>query len=185
MNMTARYRRTRTRILLGLGFALISAGCTSINQREYAPFVRDLDGLNELAISTYPADFPDRLSDKGEVFEKYESAGELYLQVHIRDSNKQIGPNPHVESINIHSFSYRVGDGPVTVLLSDYENNFWMQGNPRYEKRDLPPVPYVPGGRLSINISFTLNGDNYAFEGDMAATEQSSVLPTTIVDQGV
>lgn len=181
----ARHISSTKRSLLAVLPALLAAGCTSIEQREYTPFIRDLDGFSELAISTYPADYPDRLSDKGAVFEKYESAGDVYLQIHVRDRKKQFGPNPHVESISIHSFAYQVGDGPVTVLLSDYENNFWMQSNPRYEKRDLPPVPYVPGGKLTISISLTLNGDRYAFKGDMLATEKSRVLPTAIVDQGV
>ena len=183
--MRALHRPIAPRMLLVLTFVLLSTGCTSIKQREYEPFVRDLDGLNELAISTYPADYPNRLSDKGGLLEEYESASELYLQVHIRDRKKKFGPNPHVESITIQSFAYRVGDGPLTVLLSDYDDNFWMQGNPRYEKRNLPPVPYVNNGRLWIDIQFTLNGKQYEFEGDMRATEDTSTLPTFIVNQGV
>lgn len=172
-------------IVIGLSVLSLLAGCTSITQREYAPFVHELDGLSELVISTYPADFPDRLSEKGDLFEKYESAGEVYFQVNIRDKSKSSGPNDHVESINIHSFAYRVGDGPKTVLLSDYEDNFWMQGNPRYESRPLPPVPYVPDAKVSIEIRFTLNGTVFAFEGDMPARESSSLWPTIIVNQGV
>lgn len=183
--MTTLHRRFRARLILAPVLALIAAGCTSIKQREYAPFVRDLDGLSELAISTYPADFPDRLSDKGALFEKYESAGELYLQVHIRDKKAKFGPNPHVESISIHSFSYRVADGPVNAVLADYERNFWMQDNPRYEQRNLPPVPYVTDGKLWIDIRFTLNGKQYAFNGDMHATETTRTLPTFVAKQGV
>ena len=177
------YRRVIT--VLVLAALLIVAGCTSINHREYAPFVRELDGISQLEITTYPADYPNRLSEKGDTFESYESAGEVYFQVNIRDKSKSGGRNEHVRSIDIHSFSYRIGNEPPTVLLSDYDYNFWMQGNPRYEDRDLPPVPFVPGGNVSINISFTLNGETYAFEGDMPASEKSRTYPTVIVNQGV
>ena len=43
--MTASHRRTTTRLLPVLVIVLVGAGCTSIEQRAYAPFVRDLDGL--------------------------------------------------------------------------------------------------------------------------------------------
>ncbi len=164
---------------------LLVSGCTQFNPREYEPFVRDLDDSNQLEISTYAADFPDRLTEQGAVFEKYESADELYFQVNIRDSRKSAGPNTNVESILIHSFSYRFDDEPPSVLLSDYDYNFWMQGNPRYDKQDLPPIPYKPDGRVFIEIHFTLNGKTFEFEGDMPATESSSTLPTFIVNQGV
>ena len=172
-------------LVLVLTALLTVAGCTSINHREYAPFVRELDGISQLEISTYPADYPNRLSDKGDTFESFESAGEIYFQVNIRDKSKSGGPNEHVRSINIHSFSYRIGDEPPTVLLSEYKYNFWMQDNPRYEQRELPPVPFVPGGKVRVNISFTLNGETYAFEGDMPAAEKSRSYPTVLVNQGV
>ncbi len=174
-----------TRAFLVLTGLLTLSGCTKLIHLEYAPFVRDIDGLSELAISTYPADFPTRLSDKGSLFQKYETAGELYFQIHIRDKKTESGPNSHVESINIHAFSYRIGDAPPVVLLSEYQNNFWMQNNPRYEKRDLPAVPYLPDGKLFIEVSFTLNGERFVFEGDMPATESAQVLPTFIVSQSI
>ena len=176
---------TLTRITLLLtGFLLVS-GCTRFNNLEYTPFVRDLDGLSELAITTYAADFPDRLSEKGDVFEEYETAKELYFQVHIRDRKKKFGPNPHVQSIEIHSFTYRIDDGAPVTLLSSYEDNFWMQGNPRYEARELPAIPFVRDGKVTIAIRLTLNGETYAFEGDMPASEKTSLWPTVIVEQGV
>jgi hypothetical protein len=176
---------TPTRVFLALSGLLLVSGCTKFRHLEYASFIRELDGLSELEISTYPADFPNRLSDKGNLLQKYETAGELYFQVHIRDKKTKSGPNPHVRSINIHSFSYQVGDAPPVVLLSGYEDNFWMQNNPRYEQRELPAVPYVPDGKVSIEISFTLNGEPFVFEGDMPAVEKSRLYPTIIVNQGI
>ena len=178
-------RRRSVEWVLVLSALLGIAGCTSINHREYGPFVRELDGVSQLEISTYPADYPNRLSEKGDTFESYESAGEVYFQVNIRDKSKSTGRNEHVRSINIHSFSYRIGDEPPTVLLADYSYNFWMQSNPRYEKRDLPPIPFLPGGSIHVSINFTLNGETYSFEGDMPASEKSRTYPKVLVDQGV
>lgn len=144
-----------------------------------------MDGLSELEISTYPADFPERLSDKGALFEKHETARELYFQIHIRDKKTKSGPSPHIQAITIHKFAYRIGGAPPVVLLSEYQDNFWMQNNPRYDKRDLPAVPYLPGGEVSIEIRMTMNGDTFEFEGDMPATESSHVLPTVIVNQSI
>ena len=185
LEMSAWHQCSATRTITALSFLLIVSGCTKPNHFEYTPFVRELDGLSQLGISTYPAGYPTRLSDKGDLYEEYESAEALYLQVHIRDKSKTIGPNPHVQSINIHSFSYRSGKGPPVALLSDNQDSFWMQGNPRYEKRHLPPVPYVPDANVYIEISFTLNGESYVFEGDMPASERSGYWPTFIVKQGI
>ena len=171
--------------ILALLLLSIVSGCTNLKQRQYAPFVRELDGLNELEISTYPADFPNRLSEKGDIFQRYESADGLYLQVFIRDAKKKTGPNPHVQSITIHAFSYQIRDEPTTVLLSEYQDNFWMQGNPQYDPRGLPPIPYDPDGSVSIKISLTLNDKKYEFEGQMPAAEKTTVMPTFIVEQGL
>ena len=172
-----------------LGFYLlllaILSGCTNIRSLEYGAFVRDLDGLSELKITTYPADFANRLTDKGAVFQKYESAREVYFQVNIRDKSKSMGPNEHVESVRVHSFSYQVEGQPAVVLLSDYDDNFWMQGNPRYDDRELPPIPYLPDSRIAVRIAFMLNGEEYDFQGEMPANESSSTWPTFIVEQGV
>ncbi|NNE35616.1 MAG: hypothetical protein HKN13_10275 [Rhodothermales bacterium] len=163
---------------------LFQVGCTRVTERGYGPFVRDLDGKSELEISTYPADFPDRVSSQDAVFERLESADHVYFQFFVRDKNKS-GPNPHIDNITVHSFSYRIGDEPATVLLSEYPGNFWMQGNPRYDKEQSPAIEYLPGAEIQIDVALTLNGTRYSFSGVMPATENSSTLPTVVVDQGV
>jgi hypothetical protein len=173
------------RLMLVPSVLLMALGCTSLKHRAYAPLVRDLDGLNELEISTYPADFADRLGEKGDILQKYESAGQLYFQVFIRDAKNKTGPNPHVQSITIHAFSYQMGDEPPTVMLSEYKDNFWMQGNPRYDERGLPPIPYEADGSVFVKISLTLNDTKYEFEGEMPATEKTTFAPTFIVEQGI
>jgi hypothetical protein len=175
-----------TYVFLSLAALLAASGCTSIKQREYAPFVRELDGKNFLEISIYPADYPDRLNETGSITQNYESHGEVFFQVFVRDKKKnKVGEHPHIQSIIIHSFSYQIGDEPPTVLVSDYEHNFWMQGNPRYEKRASQPVPYQPGGKVGIEVDFTLNGERYTFKGDMPAEERLRVFPTALVKQSI
>ncbi len=185
VNKPASLKCPDMRIFLVLPALLTISGCTRFNHLEYGPFVRDLDGLSELAISTYPADFPKRLSDKGALFQKYETSRDVYFRIHIRDKKIKLGPNPHADSVKIHSFSYSIDDGPPVVLLSGYEDNLWMQNNPRYERRELPAVPYVPNGIVSIEISFTLNGEDFVFEGDMRAAEKSRVLPSIVANQSI
>lgn len=166
--------------LLGL---LLASGCTSVTLRGYAPFVRDLDGRSELCISTYPAGFPTKVGRKRAGYESYETNEDLYFQVFIRDIKKRAGPNPHIESVCIHSFTCRIGDAPPELLLSGYTKNFWMQGNPQAGKRVVPPIPYHAKGRVSIEMDLTLNGKRYSFKGDMPARESRIVAPTFIKNQ--
>ena len=164
---------------------LVCAGCTQINHRGYEAFVRDLDAQNQLQITTYPADLPSRLTESDETFQSLESANQVYFQVFIRDPSKSIGSNENVESIFIHSFYYKLGDQPRVRLLTDYPDNFWMHGSPRYDKQGHKPIPYLPDGSISIEISFTLNGQYLEFSGEMKAVENTSIWPTLIVEQGV
>ncbi len=173
-----------TQIPLLLPLLLTLTGCTIIRQREYKPFVQVLDGQNVLEISTYPAEFPTRLRKRA-VIQRYESHDEMYFQINIRDKRRKIGPNPLVQSITIHLFSYQMGDEPPTVMLTDYPGYFWMQNNPRYAQQDLPPIPYWPQGKVSIEIDFTLNGERYKLKGNMPAREHTLVLPTLIATQSI
>jgi hypothetical protein len=182
--LTPWHPRPAIRFFISLSGLLMISGCTQLKNLEYGPFIRDLDGRSELAISTYPADFAQRLSDKGAIFEQYESDRKLYFQVHIRDKETKFGPNPHVRSITIHTFSYQIAGAPPVVLLSEYQDNFWMQNNPRYEDAQ-PAVDYLPGGNISIEISLTLNGEKFVFEGDMPANESHQYLPTFVVNQSI
>ncbi len=181
--MSRAYLVAQSFFLLLLAFVVVA--CTSFKNREYAPFVRELDGNSVLEISTYPADFADRTSAKGAVMQSYESHGALFFQIFVRAKGKKAGPNPYVESMTIHSFSYSIDGAEPRVLLQDYASNFWMQGNPRYEQRELPPIPYRKNSNVTVRIDFSLNGTRYQFEGDMPAKESSSMLPTAVVEQSI
>ncbi|MCH1499757.1 MAG: hypothetical protein L7U83_11895 [Akkermansiaceae bacterium] len=164
---------------------MISANCTSFTNREYGPFVRNLDSENELHISTYPAFFPKKKSNSNSINKKLESHSKVYFQLFIRDLNKKIGPNPHIESVTIHSFSYQLPNEPEIEILTEYDGNFWMQGNPNYESRKLSAIPYRPNSGINIEINFSLNGKRYSYEGQMRSKESTSFLPTIIANGGI
>ena len=159
--------------------------CTSFTEREYGPFVRNIDGKSELHISTYPAFFPKKLSTSNSINKKLESHAEVYLQLFIRDLNKKFGPNPHIESVTIHSLSYQLPNEPKIEILTDYRGSFWMQGNPNHERRDLSAIPYRPNSTLSIEINFSLNGETYSYAGEMKARESTTTLPTAIANRSI
>ena len=156
---------------------LLVTGCGSLTHLGYEPLVRDLDGNSELRISTYPAWFgTDKISIPF-IYVKSQTHNEVYFQVFICDKKQNCGPNPHIESILIKSFSYSLDGQPRRQLLSNYSDNFWMQGNPRYEKQELSPIPYRRGSSISVEINFTLNGKDYAIEGEMPAFEKMTLYP--------
>ena len=159
---------------------LFLPGCVQIRHLEYKPFVHDIDGKNELYISTYAAGYAPKKTDSIPfVFKKLVTHDKLYFQVFIRDINKKSGKNPNVESIRIHSFSYRIGNNPSTELISDYDANFWMQSEPEYNPKvkDTVPILYVDGWTVSVDISFTLNGKDYKIQGEMPSAEYTTSHP--------
>lgn len=164
--------------MLIAGLLLLSSACARIDKLFYEPYVAEIDGLSQLEISTYPADFGRSRKHVPFIFRHMETNDKLYFQVFIRNKD-QAGRNPHVESIRIHSFSYRFGNQPETVLITDYDNNFWMQGQPNYNEdyADTQPVQFLPDTEVTVSINFTLNGNNYEFEGQMPSARDESLMP--------
>ena len=72
-----------------------------------------------------------------------------------------------MKPIRIHSFSYRIDNDVPVVLISQYDNYFWMQDQPKDNKGERRPVPWVSGKPHAIEISMTLNGKDYAFKTRM------------------
>ena len=167
------------RPILYILIVLLLAGCGQVRHLEYKPFVHDIDGKNELYISTYPAWFAKDSFSIPFVYKKRVTHDKLYFQVFIRDINKKAGKNPNVESIQIHSFSYRIGNNPSTVLISDFNSNFWMQNQTQYnpDAKDTSPILYVDGWTVTVDISFTLNGKDYSIQGEMPSSERTTSYP--------
>ena len=170
---------TINRVML-LVLVILFTGCASLTHRGYKPFVRDLDGKSELEISMYPADYGKTKTSIPLIYDSSETHDEVYFQVFVRGKKEKSGPNPHIQSILIESFFYRIDDGPRRQLLSKYASGFWMQDNPRYEKRKLPPIPYKPASVVTVEINLTLNGKAYSFEGEMPASEKTTVHPLAL-----
>ena len=168
-------------ILITIGLS----SCTSFNLREYKPFVRSIDGKSELHISTYPAWFPKKQPNSNSINKKIESHDEVYFQISIRDINKKFGPNTHINSVKIHSFSYKLPNESEIEILAGYDGSFWMQGNPNHNGHKLTAIPYRTDSTLSIKIKFTLNGELYFYEGEMKAKESKTVLPTSIANRSI
>ena len=108
-------------------------GCSATTALGYEPFVRNLDGKSELAISTHPASAARDAFNVPYVYDRTVTDDQLYFRIHVRDAKKKFGPNPRVESILIHSFSYQFPGRDHVRLLSDYAEEFWMQGASQHE----------------------------------------------------
>jgi len=151
--------------------------------RGYESFVEEIDQDNQLRISLSPAFFPRKKEGSSEWNEKMETYGKLNFHVHIMDKDGY-GKNPHVKSVMIHSFSYQLADGNKTEILSDYDYNFWMQGNSRYNKNrpEVPQIPFISDSKLKFWIEFTLNGKKYSKKGILKSYERSSKYSTHMRD---
>ena len=170
---TARWFRA---CCIALPILFVSQACTTVTHREYTPLIQVLDEKNELKVSTYPAWFP---KDVGPG--KLETHGEVYFQLYVKDRQRTAGPNPHVETVEFHSFAYRMDDGPKTVLLTDYPRSFWMQNNRNYESRDLPPIPYRRNSRITVEVELTLNGKRHNVQGVMPSRERRTTAPNALI----
>ncbi len=146
---------------------------------EYETLTRNLDDKNQLEISTYPAGFGKTTFHIPYLYRAMRSHDQIYFQVFIKDKEKY-GPNPHIETIHIDTFSYQFPGQEPVELLSNYENNFWMQGNPRYDTENLPPIPFDEHWYLQLRISMTVNGEKYEFDEQVNATTQRQLTPLII-----
>jgi hypothetical protein len=162
------------RLVSALMLAALLGGCVDMRTREYVPVTVRLDDRNELHISTYPSWFARETTNIPFLKKTVRTPDSVYFQVFVRDSEKKTGPNPHVDSILIKSFSYRIADRAPVVLIENYGANFWMQNNPNHNIGEPVPVPWVEGQPLTIAVSLVLNGKAHELKTDMMAVEHKS-----------
>jgi len=156
---------------------LLVQGCMDAKILEYQSLTRSLDGKSELHISTYPAGFPRETSSIPFLYKALRTPESVYFQVFVRAVDKKAGPNPHIESIRIRSFTYQFpGQDPVR-LISDFDGYFWMQGSPKYNPGERVPVPYNENWFLQLRIDMTVNGQDYLFDEQVQATVRRNVRP--------
>ncbi len=169
--------------ILSLSTLFLISGCGTMHTRGYETFTEEIDLDNQLQVSMNPASNPQKKQGSTSWMEERETYSKLNFQVFIMDKDGY-GKNPHVESVTIHSFSYQMNDGNKTEILSDYDYNFWMQGNSRYNKDGpiVPPIPYVPKSQIKFWIEFTLNGKKYSKQGILKSFESSSTYSTHMRD---
>jgi hypothetical protein len=157
--------------------ALLSVGCVRYEVVHYTPITMALDGRSELHISSYASWFPDEHSVIPFIYKTVRTPESIYFQVFVRDAETKAGPNPHVQSVRIHSFTYAPPNQPPTRLIVDYDQNFWMQDQPQYNPGNTAPVPCIPGQSIDVSISLELNGVDYAYSEKMeCATRKRSGL---------
>lgn len=157
-----------------LMLAVLLGGCVDVRNREYVPVTVRLDDRNELDISTYPSWFPSETSDIPFLKKTLRTPDSVYFQVFVRDAEKKAGPNPHVDSILIKSFSYQIAGRAPVILIENYDTYFWMQDQPNDNAGERAPVPWVEGQRLNIAISLVLNGKAHELKTEMLAVERKS-----------
>ncbi len=159
---------------------MVLQGCLDATTQQYGPITLPLDDLNELHISTYPADFPKTLQSVPFLYKKIKTPDKVYFQVFVRAAGTTAGKNPNIDSITINRFSYYFPGQPPIHLMSEYDQGFWMQGQPNYDPAGAPPVPYNDHWHLRVSIDLTLNGVNYQFDERVDAVSKRRFQPLII-----
>lgn len=157
--------------------SLLMHGCTDTTAQYYGPITLPIDDGNELHISTYPAGFPDQEAHIPFLYRKLRTPDQVYFQVFVREKGKEAGPNPNIESIKIRSFSYHFPDREPIELIADYEDNFWMQGQPNYDPGGSEPIPFNEHWYLQVQLDMNVNGVDYKFDERIDAKTRRSVRP--------
>jgi hypothetical protein len=162
--------------LSSLGLFCFLTGCAQIQTSEYAEWVAPLDSKNELSVNTFPAWYPDT-ERVAPGFKKLATDRYLALQFHVRERGKKFGRNPYVESIQIHSFAYRLDDSPERVLVENQSKDSWMQQIHGYQDREKNGIPYRENSVLHLTMDMTLNGTRHRLKGSMPARTRNSLMP--------
>lgn len=156
---------------------LLLQGCTDTTVQYYGPITLPVDDGNELHISTYPADYPDQEAHIPFLYRRLRTPDLVYFQVFVREKGKEAGPNPNIESIKIRSFSYNFPGQEPTELIADYDDNFWMQGQPNYDPGGSEPIPFDEHWYLHVQLDMNVNGVDYTFDERIDANTRRSLRP--------
>ena len=156
---------------------LLLQGCTDTTVQYYGPITLPVDDGNELHISTYPADFPDQEAHIPFLYRKLRTPDRVYFQVFVREKGKEAGRNPNIESIKIRSFSYHFPSQEPIALITDYDDNFWMQGQQEYNPDGSEPIPFNDHWYLQVQLDMNVNGVDYKFSEHIDANTRRSLRP--------
>jgi hypothetical protein len=156
---------------------LLLQGCLDTTVQYYGPITLPVDDGNELHISTYSADFPDQEAHIPFLYRKFRTPDRVYFQVFVREKGKEAGRNPNIESIKIRSFSYHFSSQEPTELITDYDDNFWMQGQRNYNPGGSEPIPFNEHWYLQVHLDMNVNGVDYQFDERIDANTRRSFRP--------
>lgn len=162
----------------GMGLVcLLLQGCTDTTVQYYGPITLPIDDGNELHISTYPAGFPIQEAHTPFLYRRFRTPDQVYFQVFVREKGKEAGRNPNIESIKIRSFSYHFPSQEPVELITDYDNNFWMQDQPNYNPGGSEPIPFDEHWYLLVKLDMNVNGVDYKFDERMDANTRRRKRP--------
>lgn len=156
---------------------VLSAGCSKFTKYEYESHVFTLDEGNELVISTFPSWFPKTKSHIPFLYKNLQAPQSVYFQFFVRATGTTAGRNPNLESILVRNFSYEFPGQTPVVLIEDYSDGFWQQGQHDYNSEKLEPVPCVDGWYVRVKFDLILNGKSFNGEHILYAQEVSKVCP--------
>ena len=162
--------------ILGL-VTICLAGCAKFTKYEYESHVFPLDEYNELVISTFPSWYPETKSRIPFLFKSLHAPQSVYFQFFVRAAGTTAGRNPNIESIHVRNFSYEFPGQTPVVLIEDYSEGFWQQGQADYNSKELEPVRCFEGWYVLVKFDLVLNGVAYSGEDVLHAREVSRVYP--------
>jgi hypothetical protein len=171
------HHQLSTRAACTVLVCLLLHGCTDTTVQYYGPITLPVDDGNELHISTYPADFPDQEAHIPFLYRRLRTPDQVYFQVFVREKGKEAGRNPNIESIKIRSFSYHFPGQKPIELIADYDDNFWMQGQPNYNPGGSEPIPFNEHWYLRVQLDMNVNGVDYKFDERIDANTRRSFRP--------
>ncbi|ACU88343.1 hypothetical protein Dbac_0216 [Desulfomicrobium baculatum DSM 4028] len=154
-----------------------SAGCAKFTKYEYVSHVFPLDDGNELVISTFASGYPNIKSRISFLYKELYAPQSVYFQFFVREAGVTGGRNPNIESILVRNFSYEFPGQASVVLIQDYPDGFWQQGQRDYDSENLEPVPCVDGWHVRVKFDLVLNGRAFKGEHILYAREVSKVYP--------
>ena len=164
-------------VLLMVVLIAFSTGCAKFTKCEYQSHVFPLDEESELVISTFPSWFPKITSRIPFLYKNLHAPQSVYFQFFVRASGTTAGSNPNIESILVRRFSYEFPGQTPVVLIEDYPEGFWQQGQPDYDSKKLEPVQCFDGWHVLATFDLVLNGETFQGEHILYARKVSRIYP--------
>jgi hypothetical protein len=156
---------------------VFSAGCVKYTGYKYETHVFPLDDRSELLISTFPSWFPETRKHIPFLYKRLQAPETVYFEFFVRATGTEAGHNPNIESIQIRNFSYEFPGQTPVVLIEDYSDGFWQQGQSDLGTEELEPVLCFEGWYILVKFDLILNGMAFKGEHTLNAQQVSRTYP--------